>query len=114
MADTSCTARRSLTFLWEEVCSARDFFGKVTGAVRNNKRIGSIEQNISQISGCYTSISAGLYKLGHDVSKKRVRSLVEAQGLKAQFLLEILKNIYDPSKIRNPIGWFRSISSDWG
>jgi len=37
-----------------------------------------------------------------------------AQGLKAQFLLEILKTIYDPGKIRNPIGWFRSISEDWG
>jgi len=37
-----------------------------------------------------------------------------AQGIKAQFLLEILKNIYDPEKIRNPLGWFRSISSDWG
>lgn len=36
-----------------------------------------------------------------------------AQGIKAQFLLEILKNIYDPEKIRNPIGWFRSISEDW-
>jgi len=37
-----------------------------------------------------------------------------AQGLKAQFLLEILKTIYDPEKIRNPIGWFRRISEDWG
>jgi hypothetical protein len=37
-----------------------------------------------------------------------------AQGLKAQFLLEILKTIYDPEKIRNPIGWFRSIEEDWG
>ena len=36
-----------------------------------------------------------------------------AQGLKAQFLLTILKEIYDPSKIRNPIGWFRSIDEDW-
>jgi DNA-binding transcriptional regulator GbsR (MarR family) len=36
-----------------------------------------------------------------------------AQGLKAQFLLQILKNIADPEKIRNPIGWFRSISEDW-
>jgi DNA-binding transcriptional regulator GbsR (MarR family) len=37
-----------------------------------------------------------------------------AQGLKAQFLLEVLKTIYDPEKIRNPIGWFRSIEEDWG
>jgi DNA-binding transcriptional regulator YhcF (GntR family) len=36
-----------------------------------------------------------------------------AQGLSAQFLLTILKEIYDPSKIRNPIGWFRSIEEDW-
>ncbi len=36
-----------------------------------------------------------------------------AQGLKAQFLLEILKNISDPGNIRNPIGWFRSIDEDW-
>jgi hypothetical protein len=36
-----------------------------------------------------------------------------AQGLKAQFLLTILKEIDDPEKIRNPIGWFRSISEDW-
>jgi hypothetical protein len=37
-----------------------------------------------------------------------------AQGLKAQFLLDILKNLSDPGKIRNPIGWFRSIDEDWG
>ena len=36
-----------------------------------------------------------------------------AQGIKAQFLLEIMKNISDPEKIRNPIGWFRTISEDW-
>ena len=36
-----------------------------------------------------------------------------AQGVKAQFLLQIVKNIDDPAKIKNPIGWFRSISEDW-
>jgi hypothetical protein len=36
-----------------------------------------------------------------------------AQGIKAQFLLQILKNIERPEAIRNPIGWFRSISEDW-
>jgi DNA-binding transcriptional regulator YhcF (GntR family) len=36
-----------------------------------------------------------------------------AQGIKAQFLLQILKNIERPETIRNPIGWFRSISEDW-
>jgi DNA-binding transcriptional regulator YhcF (GntR family) len=36
-----------------------------------------------------------------------------AQGVKAQFILEILKNIDDPVKIRNPIGWFRSIDENW-
>ncbi len=36
-----------------------------------------------------------------------------AQGIKAQFILEILKNLYDPGKIRNPIGWFRSLDEDW-
>ena len=77
--DNENTTRRSLTELWEEVCSARDFFGKVTGAIRNNKRISSIEQHISQISGLQTSISALLSKLGHDVDKQRVRKLVEAR-----------------------------------
>ena len=36
-----------------------------------------------------------------------------AQGVKAQFLLQILKNIERPETIRNPIGWFRSIDEDW-
>lgn len=36
-----------------------------------------------------------------------------AQGIKAQFLLQILKNIERPETVRNPIGWFRSISEDW-
>ena len=36
-----------------------------------------------------------------------------ARGIKAQFLLQILKNIERPGTIRNPIGWFRSISEDW-
>ena len=77
--DSENTTRRSLTELWEEVCSALSFFGKVTGAIRNNKRISSIEQHISQISGLQTSISALLSKLGHDVDKQRVRKLVAAR-----------------------------------
>jgi DNA-binding transcriptional regulator YiaG len=77
--DNENTTRRTLTELWEEVCSARDFFGKVTGAIRNNKRISEITQHISQISGLQTSISALLSKLGHDVDKQRVRKLVAAR-----------------------------------
>ena len=79
--DNENTTRRSLTELWEEVCSARDFFGKVTGALRNNKRISSIEQYISQMGGLQTSMGAVLYKLGHDVGKQkqRVRKLAAAR-----------------------------------
>ncbi|HID20467.1 MAG TPA: helix-turn-helix domain-containing protein [Methanophagales archaeon] len=36
-----------------------------------------------------------------------------SHGIGAQFLMQILKNVDDPKKIRNPIGWFRSISEDW-
>ena len=36
-----------------------------------------------------------------------------SQGIDAQFLMKIVKNIDDPAKVRNPIGWFRSISEDW-
>lgn len=90
--DNENTTRRSLTELWEEVCSARDFFGKVTGAFRNNKRIVELEHYIPQIKGCYTSFGAVLYKLGHDVGtqKQRVRELVAArmdeQSAKSQIL----------------------------
>ena len=37
-----------------------------------------------------------------------------SHGIGAQFLMQILKNVDDPARIRNPIGWFRSIDEDWG
>ena len=79
--DNENTTRRTLTFLWEEVQKARLSFGKVTGALRNNKRISSIEQYISQMGGLQTSMGAVLYKLGHDVGKQkqRVRKLAAAR-----------------------------------
>ena len=77
--DSENQTRRTPSLLWEVVQSVREFFGKITGAVRKNKLIGEIEHSISQIRGCHTSIGARLYKLGHDVSKKRVRSFVEAK-----------------------------------
>jgi len=36
-----------------------------------------------------------------------------SHGISAQFLMQILKNVDDPAKIRNPVGWFRSITEDW-
>lgn len=77
--DNENQTRRTPALLWEVVQSVREFFGKITGAVRKNKLIGEIEASISQVRGCETSIGARLYKLGYDVDKKRVRSLVDAK-----------------------------------
>ena len=77
--DNENQTRRTPALLWEVVQGVREFFGKITGAVRKNKLIGEIEHSISQIRGCHTSVGARLYKLGYDVSKKRMRSLVDAK-----------------------------------
>jgi DNA-binding transcriptional regulator YiaG len=74
--DNKNTTRRSLTELWEEVQKARLSFGKVTGALRNNKRIVEIEHYISQMRGCATAISARQHLSGEDGGFDSVFSLV--------------------------------------
>lgn len=72
-------------------------------------RIADIQQQQSWIK----AIQEQFRRLFHKELPAEIVDEKLAQGLKAQFLLEVLKNIYDPGKIRNPIGWFRSISEDW-
>ena len=77
--DNENTTRRSLTFLWEEVRNTTQFFGKVTGAIRNKKRIGEIKHYISQMNGCATAISARQRLSGEDGSFDGVFSLVTTE-----------------------------------
>ena len=72
-------------------------------------RIADIQQQQAWIN----AIQEQFRRLFHKELPSELIDEKFAQGLGAQFLLEVLKNIYDPSKIRNPIGWFRSISEDW-
>ena len=74
--DNENQTRRSLTELWEEVRNTTQFFGKVTGAIRNKKRIGEIEHCISQMKGCATAVSARQRLSGEDGSFDGVFSFV--------------------------------------
>lgn len=69
--------------------------------------------DIQQQQGWINAIQEQFRRLFHKELPAELIDEKFAQGLKAQFLLEVLKTIYDPGKIRNPIGWFRSISEDW-
>ena len=69
--------------------------------------------DIQQQQGWINAIQELFRRLFHKELPAEIIDEKFAQGVKAQFILEILKNIDDPSKIRNPIGWFRSISEDW-
>jgi len=69
--------------------------------------------DIQQQQGWTSAIQEQFRRLFHKELPSEIIDEKFAQGLKAQFLLQILKTIYDPEKIRNPLGWFRSISLDW-
>ena len=75
--DSDNTTLRSLTLLWEVVCSVREFFGKVTGKVREKKRKSDIALNISVIKGCTTTIGAIRLSEGNSVSLKELRKEID-------------------------------------
>lgn len=70
--DNENTTRRTLTSLWKVVCSVRDFFGRITGAVRDRKRSCEVEHLLRMAAGLSTSIGAKL----EEISFKKVLEII--------------------------------------
>jgi len=75
--DNENTTLRTRTLFWEKVMGVREFFGSVTGKVREKKRESDLWKNISVIKGCTTTIGAIRFSEGNFVSLKEIRKEID-------------------------------------